>query len=202
MPRPLSPREMGFMALGAIVAIALLAGIWFLTEPQAEPMRALGEVNRPAPTFSLTTTDGSAASLEAYRGKIVVINFWGTWCEPCKQETPALQAAYTALRDKGLVVLGVNLTDNERSQGRTEDDVRAFAQQYNVSYPILLDRAGEVTRLYRVFPLPTSFFVDAKGNIRYIQIGELTTADVTTVFQRLQQESAVNVDGRKEERAQ
>jgi alkyl hydroperoxide reductase subunit AhpC len=102
---------------------------------------------------------------------------------------PALQASYEQLRDEGFVIIGVNLTDNELAQGRTEDDIREFSQQYGITYPIALDMEGEVATAYRLFPLPTSYFVDAQGRIRYIRVGELTLEDVTTIFARLQQES-------------
>ncbi len=187
--RQISPRERTFAIVGALVGLVLVAGIWMLTGRGADVQsQAMGEVNRPAPAFSLQTVAGDRISLTAYRGKVVLVNFWGTWCEPCKRELPALQAANERLGAKGLAIIGVNLTDDEKLQGVSEDGIRQFVAQYNLTYPIALDREGSVTNAFRVFPLPTSFFIDAQGQIRYVHVGELTLDDVTARFTELQRE--------------
>ncbi len=187
--RQISPRERMFAIVGALVGLVLVAGIWMLTGRGADVQsQAMGEVNRPAPAFSLQTVAGDRISLTAYRGKVVLVNFWGTWCEPCKRELPALQAANERLGAKGLAIIGVNLTDDEKLQGVSEDGIRQFVAQYNLTYPIALDREGSVTNAFRVFPLPTSFFIDAQGQIRYVHVGELTLDDVTARFTELQRE--------------
>ncbi len=187
--RQISPRERMFAIVGALVGLVLVAGIWMLTGRGADVQsQAMGEVNRPAPAFSLQTVAGDRISLTAYRGKVVLVNFWGTWCEPCKRELPALQAANERLGAKGLAIIGVNLTDDEKLQGVSEDGIRRFVAQYNLTYPIALDREGSVTNAFRVFPLPTSFFIDAQGQIRYVHVGELTLDDVTARFTELQRE--------------
>ncbi|MEI6777050.1 MAG: redoxin domain-containing protein [Chloroflexales bacterium] len=187
--RQISPRERIFAIVGVLVALALVAGIWVFTGRGSDVQsQAMGEVNRPAPAFSLQTVAGDNVSLTAYRGKVVLVNFWGTWCEPCKRELPALQAANERLGAKGLAIIGVNLTDDEKTQGVSEDGIRTFVAQYNLTYPIALDRDGSVTSAFRVFPLPTSFFIDVKGQIRYVHVGELTLDDVTARFTELQRE--------------
>ncbi|MEI7769944.1 MAG: redoxin domain-containing protein [Chloroflexales bacterium] len=187
--RQISPRERMFAAVGVAAALALVAAIWVITGRGADVQsQAMGEVNRPAPAFSLQTVAGDSVSLTAYRGKVVLVNFWGTWCEPCKREMPALQAANQRYGDSGLAIIGVNLTDDEKMQGTSEDAIRAFVAQYNLTYPIALDRDGSVTNAFRVFPLPTSFFIDAQGRIRYVHVGELTLDDVTARFTELQRE--------------
>ncbi|NNJ09983.1 redoxin domain-containing protein [Chloroflexales bacterium ZM16-3] len=187
--RQITPRERMVAVIGSLVALALVAAIWVFTgrnaAVQGQPM---GEVNRPAPSFSLQTLTGDTVSLSAYQGQVVLVNFWGTWCEPCKRELPALQAASERYSDKGLTIIGVNLTDDEKLQGNSEDDIRAFITQFNLTYPIALDRDGSVTDAFRVFPLPTSFFIDAQGRIRYVHVGELTLDDVTARFTELQRE--------------
>jgi cytochrome c biogenesis protein CcmG/thiol:disulfide interchange protein DsbE len=187
--RQLSPRERMFASLGALAAFALVVTIWVLTgRGDGVQGQAMGEVDRPAPSFSLQTLAGDSVSLAEYRGKVVLVNFWGTWCEPCKREMPALQAANERYGEQGLAIIGVNLTDDEVVQGVTEEQVRQFVAQYNLTYPIALDRDGSVTNAFRVFPLPTSFFIDAQGHIRYVHVGELTLDDVTARFTELQQE--------------
>lgn len=187
--RKLTPREIQISIGGAILALALVAAIWVFTgrnpDVQSQPM---GEVDRPAPAFTLQTLSGDTVSLTSYRGQVVLVNFWGTWCEPCKRELPALQAANERYGNQGLTIIGVNLTDDEQTQGNTEDDVRSFVSQFNLTYPIALDRDGSVTDAFRVFPLPTSFFIDAQGRIRYVHVGELTLDDVTARFTELQQQ--------------
>lgn len=193
-PRSLSSRELLYIAAGVVVALVVIAVTWTLTgREQADGVAGMdvvvAEVDRPAPDFTLPTLDGTDIQLEDYRGQVVLLNFWGTWCEPCRREMPALQASYEQLRDEGFTIIGINLADNELAQGRTEEDIREFSQQYGITYPVALDMEGEVSTAYRLFPLPTSYFVDAQGRIRYIRVGELTLEDVTTIFARLQQES-------------
>jgi peroxiredoxin len=193
--RGLSPRERGFALGGALAALALVVAIWVLTGPgDGAQSQAMGEVNRPAPDFSLQTLDGRTISLTQYRGQVVLVNFWGTWCEPCKRELPALQAASQRYAGKGLTIIGVNLTDDEKLQGNSESDVRSFIERYQVTYPVALDRDGTVTNAFRVFPLPTSFFIDAQGRIRYVHVSELTMDDITARFTELQQEAALGAD--------
>lgn len=189
--RSMSPREWGYVASGVGIALLLVALLWIMTDSTELP--SVGEVNRPAPDFSLPALMSTEdVQLRAYQGNVVLVNFWGTWCEPCKRETPALQTAYEQLRDQGLMVVGINLTQDELVQGNTEEDIQAFVQQYNVTYPIALDTEGEVAKAFRVYPLPTSYFIDTQGNIRYVRVGELTTDEVTALFRQLQQEAAAH----------
>jgi peroxiredoxin len=187
MRQGISRREAWYAAGGIVVALVLVAVIWGLTDRSDIP--AVGEVNRPAPSFTLPALQGGEIDLEEYRGQVVLVNFWGTWCEPCRRETPALQAAYEQLRDEGFVVIGVNMTEDELVQNNSEDDIRAFADQYNVTYPIALDTEGEVSRAFRVYPLPTSFFIDPEGTIRYMRVSEITADEVVALFNQLMQES-------------
>jgi peroxiredoxin len=184
--RGLTRRERGLAIGGAVAALALVVAIWFLTGRDAAPSgTAMAEVNRAAPAFTLPALDGGNVNLADYSGKVVLLNFWGTWCEPCKRELPALEQAHKAYGDKGLVIIGVNLTDDEQAQGGSQDKIRAFLDQYGVTYPIALDVQGDVTNAYRVFPLPTSFFIDPQGQIRYVHISELTYEDIAAKFSEL-----------------
>lgn len=194
--RQLAPRERLGVLLAAVSALAIVAFVWLATGRDVAPDEtAMGEVNRPAPAFVLPALSGAAAiDLSAYRGRVVLLNFWGTWCEPCKRELPALQAAHQAFDDAGLTVIGVNLTDDEIVQGNTIGQVETFLEQYGVTYPIALDTEGTVTQDYRVFPLPTSFFIDHNGQIRYVHIGELQFDDIRDRFTELN-EQAVTLSG-------
>ncbi len=184
----LSLRERWYALIGVVGALALIALVWVMTDRTELP--SVGEVERPVPDVVLATLDGSEVDFSAYQGQVVLVNFWGTWCEPCIRETPALQAAYEQYRDDGLMIVGVNLTDDELTQGNTLDDVRAFVEQFGVEYPIALDMEGKATRAFRVFPLPTSFFIDPQGTIRYTRVGEITAEEIAVLFEELRAEPA------------
>jgi peroxiredoxin len=174
------------MTLGvAVLAVALLAGIWWFTGSEAPESVAMGETMRPAPAIELARLGGGEVNLADYRGQVVLVNFWGTWCEPCRRELPALQSAYEQLEAQGFTIIGVNLTRDEGNYGNDEADIQAFLDAYGVTFPIALDYDGEVTNDYRVFPLPTSFFIDPDGNIRYVRVGEVTFEDVVSRFEQL-----------------
>ncbi len=121
----------------------------------------------PAPDFTLQTLDGESVSLSDYRGKLVMINFWASWCPPCNSEMPDLQRYYEQHQDEDFIILGVNYQD-------TPDKVQAFIEKYGVTFPILLDSDGRVANLFGVQGLPTSFFVDKEGNVLGYQPGPVT----------------------------
>jgi peroxiredoxin len=148
----------------------------------------IGEVNRVATDFALPGLNGGTVRLSDHRGKVVLVNFWGTWCEPCKEETPALQAVYQELQGQGLEIIGVNLYNQEVDGDKP---VRDFLSKYGVTYPIALDTNGEVARSFQISPIPVSYFVDPSGNIRFVKVGVLKAAEVHTLFERLQSRASV-----------
>jgi peroxiredoxin len=130
--------------------------------------------------FQLTDLDGNQQTLSQYRGKIVLLNFWATWCKPCTTEMPAMQTIYDKLRDKGFVVLAVN---------ELEDDakVREHITQYGHTFPVLMDRDNKVANQFGVFGLPVSVFIDEKGVVQeYIKGGLLTEHKILDVVMRIQ----------------
>lgn len=184
----LSPRERWYALIGVVVAIGLIGLVWVLTDRTELP--SVGEVSRPTPDVVLATLDGGEINVSQQQGKVVLVNFWGTWCEPCIRETPALQDAYARYRDEGLLIVGVNVTGSELKQGNTLEDVQAFADEFGVEYPIALDVEGEASQAFRVLPLPTSFFIDAQGTIRFVRVGEINADEIAVLFDALRQESA------------
>ncbi|GAB4400195.1 MAG: redoxin domain-containing protein [Anaerolineales bacterium] len=123
-------------------------------------------IGKPAVDFELETLTGEAIHLSDLRGKVVLLNFWATWCGPCRAEMPAIQARYAALQPD-LVVLAVN--DNE-----TQSDVQAFVDELGITFPVLLDPRARVNRAYLITALPTTFIIDAEGIIRAQHIGSLS----------------------------
>jgi peroxiredoxin len=137
-------------------------------------------VGMQAEDFSLTDLEGKQQSLSQYRGKVVLVNFWATWCKPCTTEMPAMQATYDKLRDKGFVVLAIN---------ELEDDakVREHIKQYGHTFPVLMDRDNKVANQFGVFGLPVSVFIDEKGVVQeYIKGGLLTEDKIYQTVQRIQ----------------
>ena len=130
--------------------------------------------------FHLTDLEGKSQSLSQYRGKIVLLNFWATWCKPCTTEMPAMQTVYDKLRDRGFVVLAVN---------ELEDDakVREHIKQYGHTFPVLMDRDNKVANQFGVFGLPVSVFIDQEGRAQeYIKGGLLTEEKIYQTVQRIQ----------------
>jgi peroxiredoxin len=123
-----------------------------------------GEVSGPAPAFTLTTLDGKKVSLSDYKGQVVMINFWASWCGPCRQEMPLLNEIYTSYKKAGFVLLGVSVDESA-------DDAKGFLAKTPANFPILHDAGGTVADLYKNQAMPSSFFVDRKGNLSHVHKG-------------------------------
>ena len=128
--------------------------------------------------------------LSDYRGKVVLLNFWYTGCEPCREETPALEAAYKKLAPQGLEIIGMNVRANERRGADGDADIRTFMEAHGVTYPIALDTDLQSGRDYQVYVLPTSLMIDREGKIRYLLFSATTTEAVEALFTKLQQETS------------
>ena len=131
-----------------------------------EPGRGLTEIpQRPlAPDFTLRDLDGNRHRLSDYRGRVVIVNFWATWCPPCRAEMPSMQRAWERLRKEGIVMLGIDV-------GEDEDTVFQFTADYPVEFPLLLDQDSSVIGRWPVRGLPTTFVVDPQGRLAYRAIG-------------------------------
>ena len=165
-----------------VLLIAGLAWIWVNRLPWSDasasgvlpPAPAVGH---PAPDITLTTTAGETFKLSDLRGTPVVLNFWATWCPPCRAELPELQAASQRLAGQ-VAIVGVN-------QAEAPAEVGAFAEKLGLTFAIPLDQDAEVSRLYRVRSLPTTFFIDRSGVIRQIQIGPVTEATLAQLVKTI-----------------
>ena len=129
------------------------------------------QVGKPAPDFQLPNLEGQAISLSGVRGKPVLLNFWATWCGPCRAEMPYLQQVYEEWSGKGLEVLAINI-------GESPSEVKRFLQTYNLSLPVLLDTKEATARKYNITGIPTTFFIDKDGIIQEKIIGAFPSKGV------------------------
>ncbi|MGB5340125.1 MAG: TlpA disulfide reductase family protein [Gammaproteobacteria bacterium] len=131
---------------------------------RAEQMltRLPGQVR--APDFTLTDTDGKQHRLSDYAGKPVIINFWATWCPPCREEIPSMNRAWHKLREAGVALLAINV-------GEDEDTIFVFTADYPAEFPLLMDQSGEVIAQWPVKGLPTTYVVAPDGTLAYRAIG-------------------------------
>jgi peroxiredoxin len=129
--------------------------------------------------FELETLSGGVVGPDTYKGQAVIINFWGTFCPPCVEETPALQRMYEKYKDQGVVILGVNL--GEKPVVRVEQ----FVDRFDVTYPVLLDPELRVRDRYGVRSYPTTLFVDSSGRIKEIKVGGMTEGYIESQILKL-----------------
>lgn len=140
--------------------------------PAAAPLSAPDVAISPPPDdipadFTLPKLGGGEVTLSSYFGQAIFLNFWATWCPPCREEMPAMQRVYDRYRQDGLVILAINFQEDAET-------VQAFVDELGLTFPVLLDRNGEVTMLYQVIGLPTSYFINREGRIHRIRIGAMT----------------------------
>jgi thiol-disulfide isomerase/thioredoxin len=170
------------LSLGLIVALVAVVAIVFTVKPyfgaSGPPASRMGGgggpamlAGAPAQSYTIKTLAGADDGLDRYRGSVVLVNLWASWCAPCRSETPALERLYRDDRAKGLVVLGID-------QGESAAAASAFAKEMNLSYPILLDEDQQYGRAYAAIGLPTSLVVDRTGHIVRGIDGELSLAQM------------------------
>lgn len=155
-----------------LMAAILVAGLGWITLSRAPADVMAVRSQRPpspqvgfaAPDFSLETLDGETITLSDLRGQAVLVNFWATWCPPCRKEMPAIQQLYEQYRGQGFTVLAVDLQESEAQ-------VADFTAQMGLTFPILIDSGGQVFSRYGVRALPSTFFVDPDGIIQEIALG-------------------------------
>ena len=165
-----------------IVALGLLV-MGKVTEAREHLFEAMGMAQVPpkvAPDFTLPTVDGQLVSLEAHRGKVVFLNFWATWCIPCREEMPALERLYQVYQAQDFAVISIDLKESA-------DQVRAFFQKHALSFPALLDQNGSVFRDYLVAGMPTTYLIGRDGMLLARGVGgrDWTRAEALELIKEL-----------------
>ena len=155
-----------FLGIGLLL---IAAAVYFLLQYNAAPSSDLAaipvKVDYPAPELTLTNLEGSPVSLADYRGKVVLVNLWATWCPPCKEEMPALETFYRKHADDGFTIVAVN-------DGDPTADVVQFVKDYGLTFPVWLDPTYTATeRAFKTLNLPSSFVIDREGQIVLSWVG-------------------------------
>jgi cytochrome c biogenesis protein CcmG/thiol:disulfide interchange protein DsbE len=166
----------------AIVTVGFLGLlVWGLLNKQPiTGLSGITMVNRPAPDFTLTTFEGTTISLAGLRGKPVVINFWASWCPPCRIEAPLLERTWRAYKDRGVVFIGVDLQD------RLEDAL-SYIREFDITYPNGPDPTGEISIDYGVSGLPVTFFVSKQGKILRRWVGAIEKRILISAIKEIMQ---------------
>lgn len=150
--------------------LVLIAGAsWIILSGETGETAAVApapQAGFPAPDFTLKTAEGETYTLSELKGQAVLVNVWATWCPPCKAEMPAIEKMYNEYKGQGFVVLAVN--------SAFQDDplqIEPFIEEYNLTFPILLDETSDISRAYQVRSLPSSYFINRYGMITEVVIG-------------------------------
>ncbi len=164
-------------------AVPVLILLWygFKLNPRDIPSPLVG---KPATPFTLTTFGGEALSLEALRGRVVVVNFWASWCYPaCYEEAPALERGWQAYRERGVTFVGVDIQDKPEAAAK-------FIQDFRLTFPNAPDSRGAVSVDYGVYGVPETFFIDRQGRIRAKHVGAVTDQALREQLERLLAEAS------------
>lgn len=161
---PAKPRAVLFWQIAIAAVMVLFLGFlaWRLLETNRSEHRASGE----APPFAFTTFEGETISLDDLRGKGVVLNFWASWCDPCRDEAALLEAAWKREQENGIVFIGLDYLDQEPA-------AKAYLAEFGITYPNGPDLQSEAARRYGIKGVPETFFIDPDGKITEIVIGPI-----------------------------
>lgn len=159
----------GIAVVGLLLVAVFYLGV--LNPPTKRPESGM------APTFELTTYDGEPIRLTDYRGKPVIVNFWASWCESCRDEQPILEAAWRKYQDR-IVVLGIAYLDQEKN-------ARAYMEEFGVTYPYGPDMGSRIYTAYHVQGVPETFFIDAEGKLHGFHVGPISASQLEQRIQEL-----------------
>jgi cytochrome c biogenesis protein CcmG, thiol:disulfide interchange protein DsbE len=163
--------------MSVCLGIASVFILFMLLAPRSDASAQL-VTGQAAPDFTVQTLDGEAVKLSDLKGQPVVLNFWASWCGPCRKEMPDLEAVYQKYKENGLQVIGVNVGDSKVA-------VSNFQSQVQTTFPLWLDLKEEAQQSYKILPIPATFFVDRNGTIRAIYQFQMSGAQIESEVLRL-----------------
>ncbi|QDY46947.1 MULTISPECIES: thiol-disulfide oxidoreductase ResA [Planococcus] len=166
-----------FMRTAILLVLAGAIGFTLYNNATKENREVL-QVGDPAPDFKLTDLNGEEHQLSDYKGQGVFVNFWGTWCKPCEKEFPLMERQYQVYKDQGVQILAVNIA-------QSDFEVKQYAEQRDLTFPIVIDKNKSVMEAYNIIPLPTTLLVNAEGNIEKIITGEMSEEDIQSYMEQI-----------------
>ncbi len=166
---------MQVIVFSVIIVIGIVTVIFNLQTSNDNDLREVGD--KP-PVIRLSGLDGQKHDLAEWSGKLIVLNFWGTFCPPCRNEMPALQEQHDKWKEQGVAIIGVSVDKNKVT-------VDNFISQYGITFPILLDRDEQVRTSYSIMYYPTTFFILPNGKVAHVQVGEMTQSFIDSKIQEL-----------------
>jgi cytochrome c biogenesis protein CcmG, thiol:disulfide interchange protein DsbE len=174
-------RKISLASIGLLVGLILFAsviGIQLMARGATQP------TSGQAPDFELTTFSGDTFRLSDYRGEVVIVNFWASWCVPCREEAPTLQSLWERYRDRGVRLVGVDYVD-------VEAKARAFMAEFGITYPNGPDTGTEISRAYHIQGVPETFIIDPQGNVVKLIIAPVQPGQLDAIIDRLLVERGV-----------
>lgn len=166
---------------GIILAILVVAIAYTVYSTATKDKVDVLRVGDQAPNFELVDLNGEKHRLSDYKGQGVFLNFWGTWCEPCKKEMPAMDRQYASFKDQGVHVLAVNIA-------QSNFEVQNFIDTYQLNFPVVIDRTKSVMTAYNINPLPTTFLISPEGKVEKIITGEMNEAQIASYMESIKPE--------------
>ncbi|MBZ0298414.1 MAG: TlpA family protein disulfide reductase [Anaerolineae bacterium] len=158
--------------LAGLVLFAAVVGMQLAARNSTQP------TSGPAPDFELTTFDGGKVRLSDLRGRVVVVNFWASWCGPCRDEAPVLQNLWEQYREQGVMLIGVDYAD-------VESDALAFIQEFGITYPNGPDLGTRISEDYHIQGVPETFVIDQEGNVAQFVIAPIQSGQLEPTIDRL-----------------
>jgi cytochrome c biogenesis protein CcmG/thiol:disulfide interchange protein DsbE len=168
----------GSLSIGSIVLIIGVVMVIMVFGLQLASQNLSQPTSGRAPEFETVTYYDTRVHLADLRGKVVILNFWASWCGPCRVEAPDLQLIYDTYRERGVEILGISYLD-------TEEDARAFIREFGLTYINGIDEGSRISDLYHIDAVPETFVIDQNGNIVHLFLGPINVDELVVVLERL-----------------
>lgn len=176
--KQMATQRAGRLTRGQLIAIAAVAAFVILLALSLIRANPEQLKSGPAPDFTLTLFGGGEFTLSEHRGEVVVINFWASWCDPCRDEAPFLERAWRKRKDQGVMFIGVDYLDSEK-------EALAYLAEFDITYPNGPDLASKISQQYRITGVPETFIVDQEGDIVFFKPGPMTEEELLGELARL-----------------